>query len=105
MRKKTKSVDAPEAAKAETAEQADLDISTAAPAGPVECLGMTFPSDAARREHFLKELRACPGAADIQAGDVVTTGTWTDAYSVDSGQTWRASFDMPVSSLALCFEG
>jgi len=56
-------------------------------------------------EHFLKELRACPGAADIQAGDVVTTGTWTDAYSVDSGQTWRASFDMPVSSLALCFEG
>jgi 16S rRNA G966 N2-methylase RsmD len=25
-------------------------------AGPVECLGQTFPSDAARREHFLKRL-------------------------------------------------
>ena len=24
--------------------------------GPVECLGMTFPSDDARREHFLKLL-------------------------------------------------
>ena len=24
--------------------------------GPVECLGMTFPSDDARREHFLKQL-------------------------------------------------
>jgi hypothetical protein len=24
--------------------------------GPVECLGLTFPSEAARREHFLKLL-------------------------------------------------
>ena len=27
------------------------------PSGPVECLGQTFPSDAARREHFLNLLR------------------------------------------------
>jgi hypothetical protein len=26
------------------------------PAGPVECLGPTFPSEAARREHYLKLL-------------------------------------------------
>ena len=25
--------------------------------------------------HFLKELRQCPGAVDLQAGDVITTGT------------------------------
>ena len=27
------------------------------PSGPVECLGMTFPNDEARREHFLAVLR------------------------------------------------
>ena len=27
-------------------------------AGPVECLGLTFPTDVARREHFLNLLRA-----------------------------------------------
>ena len=31
-------------------------IHSAKPAGPVECLGMTFPSEDARREHFLKLL-------------------------------------------------
>jgi len=28
-----------------------------APAGPVECLGMTFPNDEGRRKHFLGILR------------------------------------------------
>jgi len=55
-------------------------------------------------EHFLKELRGCPGSTDIQAGDVVTTGTWTDAYPIESGQTWRASFSMPSFSLSVSFE-
>jgi 2-oxo-3-hexenedioate decarboxylase len=54
--------------------------------------------------YFLKELRGCPGATDIQAGDVVTTGTWTDAYPIESGQTWRASFSAPLSSLTVNFE-
>ena len=31
-------------------------IHSSKPAGPVECLGMTFPSDDSRREHFLKLL-------------------------------------------------
>ncbi|MEN3110291.1 hypothetical protein ACFONG_10795 [Uliginosibacterium paludis] len=29
---------------------------SAKPSGPVECLGQTFPSEDARREHFLKLL-------------------------------------------------
>ena len=33
----------------------ELDADT--PAGPVECLGMTFPSDDARRAHFLERLK------------------------------------------------
>ena len=56
MSKRPKHDDPEEAPEIETAEQAELDISIAAPAGPVECLGMTFPSDAARRGYFLKEL-------------------------------------------------
>ena len=51
--------------------------------------------------HFLQELRACPGAPDLQPGDVVTTGTWTDAWSVSPGQTWSASFSEPLGSLQL----
>lgn len=57
--------------------------------------------------HFLRELRACPGAPDLQAGDVVTTGTWTDAWPVKAGQRWRARFEgaLPgMDSLAVTFE-
>jgi len=53
--------------------------------------------------HFLKELRACPGAGDVKAGDVVTTGTWTDAWPVSAGQTWRAQFDGALPGLEVRF--
>ena len=42
--------------------------------------------------HFLTELRQCPGAPDLATGDVVTTGTWTDAWPIQPGQTWDARF-------------
>ena len=53
--------------------------------------------------HFLNELRQCKGAPDLQPGDVVTTGTWTDAWPVAVGETWRAEFDAPLSPLAVTF--
>jgi 2-keto-4-pentenoate hydratase len=53
--------------------------------------------------HFMQELRQCPGAPGLQAGDVVTTGTWTDAWPVQPGQTWMAQFDAPLSQLAVTF--
>ena len=53
--------------------------------------------------HFLQELRACPGAADLKAGDVVTTGTWTDAWPVAPGQTWTARFSSPLAPLKVRF--
>ena len=43
--------------------------------------------------HFVTELRSCPGAPDLAAGDVVTTGTWTDAWPVAAGERWSAQFD------------
>jgi 2-oxo-3-hexenedioate decarboxylase len=50
--------------------------------------------------HFLKELRQCPGAVDLQAGDVVTTGTWTDAWPLQVGENWRAEFSAPLGNLS-----
>jgi len=53
--------------------------------------------------HFVRALRDCPGATDLQAGDVVTTGTWTDAWPVAPGEQWRAGFDAPLSPLVVRF--
>jgi 2-keto-4-pentenoate hydratase len=53
--------------------------------------------------HFLRALRDCPGAPDLQPGDVVTTGTWTDAWPVHRGEHWRAEFDPPLAPLSVRF--
>jgi 2-oxo-3-hexenedioate decarboxylase len=53
--------------------------------------------------YFLKELRSCSGAPDLTAGDVVTTGTWTDAWPVRAGETWDARFDAALPPLAISF--
>ena len=53
--------------------------------------------------HFLNELRQCPGAPDLLAGDVVTTGTWTDAWPVAPGETWHAAFGAPLASFSITF--
>ncbi len=54
-------------------------------------------------QHFLRELRRCPGAPDLVKGDVVTTGTWTDAWSVKAGERWTGAFGTPMSHLELEF--
>ena len=41
--------------------------------------------------HFLAELRRCPGAPDLMPGNVITTGTWTDAWPVQFGERWARS--------------
>jgi 2-keto-4-pentenoate hydratase len=52
---------------------------------------------------FMQELRNCPNAPDLQAGDVITTGTWTDAWPVSAGQTWSAQFSAPLAGLEVRF--
>lgn len=54
--------------------------------------------------HFLVELRSCPGRTDLVAGDVVTTGTWTDAWPVIPGENWTAVFDAALPDLRVSFE-
>jgi len=51
--------------------------------------------------YFVEELRACPGSTDIRAGDVVTTGTWTDAWPLSAGETWRVEFGFHNASFKL----
>lgn len=53
--------------------------------------------------HFMNTLRACPGAPDLMPGDVVTTGTWTDAWPVQPGEHWSATFSLPGFSLSATF--
>jgi 2-oxo-3-hexenedioate decarboxylase len=52
---------------------------------------------------FVRALRACPGAPDLLPGDVVTTGTWTDAWPVQPGDRWSAHFSLPGFSLSATF--
>ena len=51
--------------------------------------------------HFVHEMQRCPGAPHLVSGDVVTTGTWTDAWPLEPGQTWRSEFDAPFDSLRI----
>ncbi len=53
--------------------------------------------------HFVAALRACPGAPDIAPGDVVTTGTWTDAWPVQTGQQWQLTFSAALPGLSVDF--
>ena len=53
--------------------------------------------------HFAAELQRCPGAPSLRAGDVVTTGTWTDAWPIEPGQRWRSGFDQGLAPLTIAF--
>jgi 2-oxo-3-hexenedioate decarboxylase len=53
--------------------------------------------------HFLTELRRCPGAPDVKPGDVITTGTLTDAWPIRPGENWTATFGAPLSILSVEF--
>lgn len=55
-------------------------------------------------QHFLRDMHQCPGAPELMPGDVVTTGTWTDAWPVAAGESWTAEFSAPLSRLQLRFE-
>jgi len=51
--------------------------------------------------YFLKALRQCPGATDAKAGDVITTGTWTDAVPLKAGQQWESRYQYPLTGLKI----
>jgi 2-oxo-3-hexenedioate decarboxylase len=56
-------------------------------------------------QYLLGQIDRMPGAAPIHAGDVVTTGTLTDARPIAPGETWRIRFETPlIEGLAVRFE-
>lgn len=56
--------------------------------------------------HLISVIAANPGMEPIQAGELITTGTLTNAWSVTPGETWRTEvtgLDLPA--LTVRFEG
>lgn len=54
--------------------------------------------------HLCETLRGQPESAPIAAGEIVTTGTITDAHPVAPGQTWHSSyFGVPLAGLTVAF--
>lgn len=51
--------------------------------------------------HFVRELARVPDAPRLRPGDVVTTGTWTDAWPIEAGSRWRSEFDAPFLPLQI----
>lgn len=43
--------------------------------------------------HFVRELRDTPDAPALRAGDIITTGTLTDAWPVRAGQIWHTEIE------------
>jgi len=37
-------------------------------------------------------LKSQAAFSQLSAGEIITTGTWTDAYPIEAGQTWTTAF-------------
>jgi 2-keto-4-pentenoate hydratase len=42
--------------------------------------------------HLHQVLLSQPQFAPLTEGEIITTGTWTDAYPIEKGQTWKSAF-------------
>jgi len=42
--------------------------------------------------HLHRLLQQQPQFSPLHAGEIITTGTWTDAYPIEPGQTWITAF-------------
>ncbi len=72
-----------------------FDKQAASQEGPVECLGMTFPDDNARREHFLGILREKLKDPEFRKIEGSATGSDEDILAL-SGPSY---FRPPVESV------
>lgn len=54
--------------------------------------------------HLVQQLSRDTQAAGLAAGDIVTTGTLTDAWSVEAGQVWLAQYHGLWSDLSVSFQ-
>ena len=69
------------------------------PAGPIECLGMTFPNDEERRKHFLGLL--CAGLQELQEKLSVPFTSLEDTYNrLKSLEHWPLDTEEQTHDLA-----
>jgi len=47
-------------------------------------------------QYLIRQIDRMPDAGPIQPGEVVTTGTLTDARPIAAGEMWRTEFDTPL---------
>lgn len=47
-------------------------------------------------QHLVDQIDRMPDAGPIQPGEIITTGTLTDARPIAPGETWRTEFDTPL---------
>jgi 2-keto-4-pentenoate hydratase len=60
------------------------------------------PLHALLKLHQLLKMQA--GAAPLRAGEIITTGTWTDAFPIQAGQTWITAFSgIALQGLTVAF--
>jgi 2-oxo-3-hexenedioate decarboxylase len=56
--------------------------------------------------HLARALAALPQLAPLAAGEVITTGTVTDAWPVAAGETWTSDYGkLGITGLTLSFAG
>jgi len=72
----------------------------AKPQGPVECLGMTFENDEARREHFLRLLREGLEELHAKLGGVAFTTVEDAVERMRSVEKWPMGDDARLRELA-----
>lgn len=78
-----------------------FDLETPAkPQGPVECLGMTFENDEARREHFFGLLREGLDELHTKLGGVLFTTVEDAVERMRSVEKWPMGDDTRLSELA-----
>jgi 2-oxo-3-hexenedioate decarboxylase len=54
--------------------------------------------------HFVGVLARQPFAAELQPGEIITTGVLTDAHPVKPGETWTTAFrGLPLPGLTVTF--
>ena len=55
--------------------------------------------------HLVEALARQPGAAPLAAGEIISTGTLTDAHPVRPGETWSTRLaGLPIAGLSVRFE-
>ena len=55
--------------------------------------------------HLVELLAIQPEFAQLHAGEIVSTGTLTDAHPVAPGETWSTAFDgLPLPGLQIRFK-